>query len=244
MADSLLHTRVPFGIKFSSIRTGREYSVIGDSLLSPNGSLDTFILHGAGESNRSRYDALRSVVLAQGVSSVAFDFVGHGDTGGLLSDSSLSERTTQALNVITHFAPHGPINLIGSSMGAYNAIKLTECLNVKTLVLLVPGVYHQSAYEIPFGPDFSVAIRKPRLWADSDAFKIISKFSGSLLVVAGELDPVIPLEIPERIVSAANLAQSRELLVVPAVGHSLLSALSEHRERFEGLAARIVKGVL
>jgi pimeloyl-ACP methyl ester carboxylesterase len=76
--------------------------------------------------------------------------------------------------------------------------------SVDALVLIVPGVYTPAAYEVPFGPDFSAVIRRERSWADSDAWDILSRFEGRLLVIHAEHDAVIPLEIPERLVAAAT----------------------------------------
>ena len=39
------------------------------------------------------------------------------------------------------------IALIGASMGAYTAIRLTETFSVDNLILLVPAVYTPQAYE-------------------------------------------------------------------------------------------------
>lgn len=75
--------------------------------------------------------------------------------------------------------------VFGSSMGAYNAIRLTQLHRVDALVLIVPGVYTPSAYEVPFGPDFSAIIRRERSWIDSDAWDILSRFEGRLHIVQG-----------------------------------------------------------
>ncbi|CAM5180132.1 hypothetical protein CDEF62S_04369 [Castellaniella defragrans] len=198
---------VPFG----------QHRLSADSLRGGSRS-HLFALHGGGVSNRTVFDGLRQALLRQGVGSTAMDCIGHGRTGGVFADSSLESRDRQALAVIKACSVH-PDALIGISMGAYNAIRLSESLPVQTLILVVPGVYTPEAYRVPFGAAFSEIIRKPRSWAASDAWDRLGRFSGKLLVVAAERDNVVPLEIPERLCASAVRASHRELLIVPEAGH-------------------------
>lgn len=179
---------------------------------------DTIVLHGAGKSSRTRFTRLRQALDARGLPSASFDYIGHGDTGGSLLGSSLYERTGQASAVIRH-ACREPLTLIAASMSAHTAIKLTELFSVNNLVLLVPAVYTTQAYGLPFGPDFSAAIRAPGSWQDSDAFSILSAFKGNLLVVAAESDDVIPAAVVEKIHASAKNAKTRGLHIVPGSGH-------------------------
>lgn len=178
-----------------------------------------FCIHGGGVRCRSVFNDLRQTLNTQGIGSTALDCIGHGQTGGTFANSSLASRDRQALAVIRHSGAQ-PNALIGISMGAYNAVRLSEVLNVETLILVVPGIYTPQAYDVPFGPAFSAIIRKERSWVDSDAWEKLQQFEGRLLVIAAEHDEVIPLEIPERLVAAANRASDRHLLMVPGAGHS------------------------
>jgi pimeloyl-ACP methyl ester carboxylesterase len=179
-------------------------------------------LHGAGTSSRSGYAIPRGELAQRGIGTTSFDCIGHGDTGGELAASSVASRTRQAEAVIAARAMQGPIAVVGTSMGAYNAIKLTESQDVTALVLIVPGVYTPEAYEVPFGPQFSSVIRRERSWADSDAWDILARFRGKLLVIAAEHDAVIPREIPERLVDAASNAAARQLHIVQGGAHNWL----------------------
>lgn len=203
-------------------------------------------VHGAGASTRHGHRLLRGALRQRGVGSTCFDCVGHGETGGTLAQSSVASRTRQAQAVAAARGLPEPLAVFGSSMGAYNAIRLTQTCAVDALVLIVPGVYTPSAYEVPFGPGFSAVIRRERSWADSDAWEILSRFEGRLLVIAAEHDAVIPLEIPQRLVAAATRAQSRELHVVQGAGHNRLwSLLEEDPARFDAavdMVAAVVNG--
>lgn len=201
--------------------------------------LHLFGIHGGGASDRSVWSGLRQSLWRRGVGSTALDCIGHGQTGGVFADSSLQRRGRQVRSVIAH-AGVRPTALAGISMGAYNALRLSEELEAQALILIVPGIYTPEAHEVPFGPDFSAIIRRPRSWIDSDAWDILGRFRGRLLVVAGEQDSVIPVEIPERLHAAATCATQRELLVVPGAGHSgLLPVLLDNPQWHAALLACI-----
>lgn len=182
---------------------------------------ETIVLHGAGKSSRAVFKRLRHSLNAHSIPSVSFDFVGHGDTGGEILDSSLRERTEQAAAVIKHICTE-PVSLIAASMSGYTAIKLTDLFSVSNLILLVPAVYTPRAYDLPFGPEFSAAIRVPDSWRESDAFEILSRFNGNLVVIAAEFDDIIPRAIVKHIHSSATRAVTRIFYVVPGSTHSSL----------------------
>jgi pimeloyl-ACP methyl ester carboxylesterase len=201
-------------------------------------------LHGAGGSTRRGHHMLRSALQQRGLGSVCFDAIGHGETGGTFAQSSVTSRTRQAQAVLAARPLPEPLVIVGSSMGAYNAIRLTQQHRVDALVLIVPGVYTPSAYEVPFGPDFSAIIRRERSWADSDAWEILSRFEGRLLVIHAEHDATIPLEISERLVAAATSAQSRQLHIVQGAEHNRLwSLLAETPSEFDVAVDLVVETI-
>lgn len=184
-------------------------------------------LHGAGTSTRQGHHLLRGALQQRGLGSVCFDAIGHGETGGTLAQSSLASRTRQAQAVLAASGLEGPLVVFGCSMGAYNAIRLTQQHKVDALVLIVPGVFTPAAYEVPFGPEFSAVIRREQSWDDSDAWEILSRFEGRLLIIHAEHDAVIPLEISDRLFGAATRAQSRQLHIVQNAAHNHLWSLLE-----------------
>ncbi|MBS1229908.1 MAG: alpha/beta hydrolase family protein [Proteobacteria bacterium] len=215
-------TPIPFDVPFP----GR---LIKADHLAGRAKLPALLIHGAGQSERGRFAPLRSALLRRGIASTAFDCVGHGQTGGLLCASSLASRTRQAAAVAD--ARHGasPLAVVGTSMGAYNAIKLLEARQVESLVLVVPGVYTPAAYELPFDAGFSAVIRAQRSWEATDAWDIVGRFTGRLLVIAAQNDTVIPPEIPWRLVEAAGKASWRQLHVVADAQHNRLFSLLAER---------------
>ena len=109
----------------------------GDRYRSDVSGNTTLLLHGAGKSSRFTFSRLREYLYCHGLPSDSFDFVGHGETGGNIKETSLLGRTDQAAKVIKHMCQE-PLTLIAASMGGYCAIKLTEIFKVENLVLLFP----------------------------------------------------------------------------------------------------------
>lgn len=196
---------------------------------------DVLILHGAGKSNRKRYDYLRTPLAQDNIATCAFDCIGHGETGGEITATCLRDRTEQAARVIEKLSLPQPLGLLGGSMGAYTAIKLTELYPVDRLVLVVPAVYRADVYSVPFGEDFSSRIRKSESWLDTDAWDILSRYQGKLLIAAAEKDEVVKPEIPQRIYEAATQAKEKELYIFKQAGHQIREFLldPEHEAIFD-----------
>jgi hypothetical protein len=182
-------------------------------------------LHGAGGAERRNFDLVRGHLQARGIDSCAFDFLGHGETGGAMAGSSLAERAAQSLAVIAARGLPTPLKLVAASMGAHTAIGLTARLPVAALVLIVPAVYAAAAERAPFGAPFRDLIRQPDSWMASRAWGHLARFGGRLLVVAGECDPVIPRGVTERIFASAVGASRRRLYVAPGTSHRVLTDL-------------------
>jgi pimeloyl-ACP methyl ester carboxylesterase len=202
---------------------------------------DTIVLHGAGQSSRARFARLREGLNANGIPSVSFDFIGHGETGGMLVGSSLQERTAQAAVVIKLKCTE-PLTLIGASMGAYTAIKLVEIFSVANLILLVPAVYTPQAYKTPFGPAFSAVIRVPDSWQDSDAFRILEEFNGNLLVIAAEADAVIPMAVVQKLQASARQVETNRLHIVPRSRHLSLFPTQKDFQLALGMMVDVYRG--
>ncbi len=194
----------------------------GDCCNSPVPLRHLLLLHGAGQADRASYLPLRQHLQSQQIASSAFDFIGHGETGGSLLGSSLRQRVEQALAVYRHcHADNRPVALLGSSMGAYIALRLLEQLPCSHLILQVPGVYTSQAFDAPFGPDFSAMLRQPLSWLDSDAWSRLQQFRGHVLIVAAEQDTVIPRMLVEKLHASTSQCHSSQLLWLAGAGHQL-----------------------
>jgi esterase/lipase len=226
--------KVDFQVDFGDRR------LIGDVIF--NGSSpEVLILHGAGNAHRGDFRLFRQELLNHGISSAAFDFVGHGDTGGELKSSSLISRTQQACSVVDSLKIEQPFSIIAASMGAYSAVKLLECYQIENLVLIVPAMYDSNAYQVAFNKGFTEIIRRPQSWDHSDAWQILSEYKGRLFIIAAENDEVIPLEVIQRIYDSAGKTEKRTLFVAPQASHAVLTDLrSNNPNGFHSVFDQIV----
>jgi pimeloyl-ACP methyl ester carboxylesterase len=217
------------------------HTLVGD-IMSHGSPPRLLVLHGAGDSNRGCFQLLREELFARGISSAAFDFVGHGDTGGDLISSSLASRTRQACRVVDSLDLPQPFALIGVSMSGYTSIRLLEHYQIKSLILLVPAMYTSQAYSLPFNRGFTEAIRQPQSWVGSDAWRILADYTGRLLIVAGEKDQVIPRDVITRIYDSAVNAVERELHLASNASHFVFTDLrADNPAEFDRVLDRICR---
>ncbi|NIY49230.1 alpha/beta hydrolase [Cedecea colo] len=194
----------------------RGETICADSISGSKGHV--LMIHG-GSRDRKVFSNYRRLMHSLGYGTTAFDCLGHGETSGRMSESSLCSRTLQAEAVIAHLQQ--PLTgCMGISMGAYNALHLSRKIPLRSLILMVPGVYTASAYDVNFGPQFSGLIRKERSWESTDAWAIAAEFTGKLLVIAAEKDDIIPEEIPLKLISSAPKQAWKHLLLVPGADHN------------------------
>jgi esterase/lipase len=167
--------------------------------------------------------------------------VGHGDTGGELISSSLVSRTRQACRVVDSMNIQQPFSVMGTSMGAYTAVKLLEYCPIKNLILLVPAMYASMAYTVHFNEGFTDIIRQPESWRLSDAWDILSGYRGRLLIIAAENDKIIPKGVINKIYDSAVNAKERKLFVAPQASHLVFTDLrTNDPESFCSIFGQIV----
>ena len=220
-------------------------ALVGD-VMAGEGPPRLLVLHGAGQSCRERFRQLREHFLAHGIGSVAFDCIGHGDTGGDLKSTSLQSRTDQTRAVIETILPGQPFSILAASMGGYTAVTLLSRYHIANLILVGPAMYTAEAYTVPFNAGFTEIIRRPDSWQASDAWALLARFTGRLLIVAGENDAVIPSAVIRNIYDSAHHARERALYVAPGASHMIITDLRAHApdqlDRVLDLMTRTLEG--
>ncbi|MEO1749339.1 MAG: alpha/beta hydrolase [Pseudomonadota bacterium] len=115
---------------------------------------------GGYRSDMAGTKALRMEALAveHGLQSTRFDYSGHGQSGGDFLEGTISKWLDEALAVFKQAAANGPQILIGSSMGAWIALRMVQELNtggkndpIAAMLLLAPA------------PDFTFELMEPEL---------------------------------------------------------------------------------
>ena len=100
-----------------------------------------------------------------------------------------------------------------------------EHYDIAKLLLLVPAMYSAEAYGIPFNKGFTEIIRRPDSWNHSDAWQLLTQYTGRLLVIAGEKDTVIPPAVITKIYDSATNATERSLYTAPNASHFVFTDL-------------------
>ena len=186
-----------------------------------------FSLHGGGPSNRVRASYIAEEFCRHGKSTLRFDFSGQGDSSGLMAESSLQKRRMEALAIAKHLQPEGTV-VIGTSMGAHIACRLTSFMPISHLVLFCPAAYGAAAETAAFGSDFTSIIRQPQSYLDSLAWSDLSTFKGHAAIIIGNEDAIIPGEVVELYQGSLKQAASLVTLNIGNCPHNIHDWLGQN----------------
>ena len=214
--------------------------IVGD-VLGATDALGALFLHGAGQSQRQRQRLLREALATLGLGSIGFDFSGHGESSSA-TPGSLQKRLRQAEQVRRHLDPGHRIHTVaGVSMSGEIAIRLA-CLDnsgIDHVVLMVGAIYDRAAFALPFGPAFSAAIRRPGSWRDAETLELIRHYRGGLTIIRALDDAVIPYDVADLLMNAAQSARFRRLIDVPDVDHRLSEKMAQDASLRQRIATAI-----
>ncbi|MEU1005124.1 alpha/beta fold hydrolase [Streptomyces tibetensis] len=194
------------------------------------------LLHGAGNGSKERLVPWLAEFAAHGCHALAFDFSGHGESTGLLSELSLRRRFEQAVSVIDARARvDAPLVLVGFSMSGQTVADLVRHYGerVAALGLCAPAVYAGEAWDVPFGAGdgpFSELIRRPGSWRASPALDVLRAYEGRAVLVVPGTDEVIPPAVTEAFSEALARRAQFTHRVLPDAGHRLGVWFRDHPE--------------
>lgn len=192
-------------------------------------------LHGGGQSSKERFKDWQNYLARLGMCSLAFDFRGVGESKGQFVDSSLKNRLTDAKNALNFFLHCGLVNqnkiaVIGSSMGAFVAIKLAEGSKIiKALILVSAAAYAKESEEKQMDISFTKVIRRKNSWHSSTSFSTIKSYKNPIMLVYGSEDLVVPEGIKNRY--KVLLKEGDIYLVIKNGLHALLDPKTESEHR-------------
>src|SRR3712207_5768145 len=154
-------------LQFLDVGTGEAARRIA-VLVRPGAGPTVFWLGGFRSDMRAtKAEALDRWAERTGRAFVRFDYSGHGESGGVFEESTISRWLEDTLAVIDAFAT-GPFVLVGSSMGGWLALLATRELRKcqppagpSGLVLIAPAVdFTERLMWERFSPDIRRAIEK------------------------------------------------------------------------------------
>jgi uncharacterized protein len=177
-------------------------------------------LHGAGPAGRERISYLAEHLASTGSSLFCFDFAGHGESTGQLTESSLSRRSYQAAAAL-RVIDRRPTMLIGTSMGGHVAASVLTATAPDFLVLFCPALYGDDSIDLPFDEQFTAAIRKPSSFEHSSLRRDLAGYCGKSLLLIGEDDRIIPPRVVEIYGKELQKEGQFRLLTLPGAPHNL-----------------------
>ncbi len=119
---------------------------------------------------------------ARGQALMLFDYAGHGESAGAFEDGTIGGWTADALAIIDHVAPSGPLLLVGSSMGGWIALLAAtarpERVRAMLLIAAAPDFTESLMWATMMPGERATLLRDGRLLAPSaysDPYPITSR---------------------------------------------------------------------
>jgi uncharacterized protein len=203
--------------------------------------------HGAG-SNRHRHEPFACLACEHGLAVLAFDFRGHGDSGGEL-DGPLEEDVISAAALLSShpLVDRSRLGYRGSSMGGYYGLRAAPDAGFAALALLCPATddvllgaveqYHGRGERQEEGLRLRYDADKARAYfASRDLYRDAGYVSGPVLLVHARGDEVVPLDRSLQI--AARLEGPAEVVILPGGTHTSAQSSPEVAERVVGWLQR------
>ncbi|MFG3288325.1 alpha/beta fold hydrolase [Streptomyces sp. NPDC048179] len=213
------------------------------------GGITAVVLHGAGTSSTERLLPLVREFVAHGCRGIAFDFSGHGESTGRLSELSLRRRFEQAVAVIDAYArADAPLVLVGFSMSGQTVADLARHYGdrVAALGLCAPAVYTAEAWDVPFGDGngrFSGIIRQPDSWREAPALEVLRAYERRAVLAVPGTDTVIPPAVTEAVQDALATRAQYTRFDLPDARHRLGMWFRDHGEDRRRFVEEVLTGL-
>ncbi|MFE4414629.1 alpha/beta fold hydrolase [Streptomyces sp. NPDC056821] len=207
------------------------------------------VLHGAGTSSTERLLPLVREFVAHGCRGIAFNFSGHGESTGKLSELSLRRRFEQAVAVIDAYAgADAPLVLVGFSMSGQTVADLVRHYGdrVAALGLCAPAVYTAEAWDVPFEDGngrFSGIIRRPDSWREAPALEALRAYEGRAVLAVPGTDTVIPSAVTEAVETALAARAQYTRFDLPDAQHQLGMWFRDHDDHRREFVEAVLTGL-
>jgi esterase/lipase len=203
---------------------------------------NVIFLHGAGPSNKEQVKYLAEIFIVNNCNVVRFDFSGHGESTGLLKESSLVKRQQEVLTIINYFKLDlNNLTVIGTSMGGYIATSLSAFFNIKKLILFCPAAYDTKAWNVPFDEEFTKILRRDISLLRSNISELLANFNGRSLLILAENDEIIQPCIVEMYDTAFIDKKEHYKYIIPNSPHPIHRWLADKENEKEQVKKEIKK---
>ena len=189
-------------------------------------------------SSQDKYIPMAEALAQVGIAGMTVNIRAHGQSGGTLETLTARDGISDciiAYNFLSQLPNVDPsrLGLCGGSFGGLLAASVSQLRDVKSIVQRAPATYSDEMMQMKYTEimaDQGQIFFKIANAHATPGIRAMEKFKGSLLVVACELDAIIPRTIPQAYYDAASAAQRREFIVLKGAEHSLQT--DEIRKQF------------
>ena len=184
--------------------------------------------HGNGSEGEKYFEAGK-YLSEKGILCLAFNFTGCGVSEGEYLVQTHQDAFRDAKNAYDFFLKQKQIDrqrvgIVGGSFGGYVASMILPELDVVSLVLLFPSA-HDDSYntKIEMGSIEKEVeyFENEYNWINSEAYKNISDFRRSLLIIESEKDKNVPANVVNNYYEVAKKVLIKELRVIKDADHRL-----------------------
>ena len=184
--------------------------------------------HGSGSRGQKYFDA-GNFLSKKGFLCLAFNFSGCGVSDGVYKKQTHEDAFKDGKSAFNFLLTQenidkNRIGLVGGSFGGFVVSMILPEVEVKSLVLLSASA-HDDSYntKIDMGSlENEVKYFKNEFnWINSEAYKNISDYRKSLLVIKSENDENVPENVVDRYFDVAKKASRKELKVIKGADHRL-----------------------
>ena len=197
-------------IYFKNSKGRKIYGVISNT----NSKVVVLICHGlGGNKDNFKYKLLQKKLAAAKISSLAIDFIGHGESDGEYNDLTLTEATDDILCAKHELEKRGysEVGFVGYSFGGVGGIMSAAKEQFKFLVLISPPTYYNVREMIKSGIHVLWELRKTNKrnpqkknaranikffkdYGSQDSYVAAKKINAPVLIIQGDKDKIVPVK--------------------------------------------------
>ena len=171
------------------------------SLFIPNGKGPfpaVIFFHGSGGVGETHFEAAKAII-NKGIVGFAFNYKGAGISEGNFEDQSVEMGLNDGKAAVEFllsqdFVDKNRVGFYGGSFGGFVATMLCNKFKVKSMGLTAAAAISPKLMNVQRDKDSQLVVG----FEDSESYREIEKFKGSLLIAICELDGLLPKGMAEK----------------------------------------------
>jgi uncharacterized protein len=188
-------------------------------------------LNGLTGNKKSSYQYAESLA-KMGYTSFLFNYRGHEESGGNIDALSTKDFLEDAEAAYDYLANLPEVNkedisVIGTSMGSYIAILLSQNREVKNLILRAPSNYPDTVFNEPtiehggWNPEILKWRQEAKDHTGSMSLQALHDFRGNVLIIECGEDDMIPKQTVQNYLNVIEDKTKLEYILIEGAPHSI-----------------------